>query len=231
MSSRLYNWFLYPHRLAAIRPHLSGARPKVLDVGCGNHSPRITKTYWPACEYHGIDNRRWNRDAADERCMDRLFALDLEQPAALDQVPDGVYDAVICSHVLEHLSAPLAVVRQLAQKVKPRGVLYVEVPSKRSLRLPSAAQGWLGVRGCLNFRDDETHKALVDLDDVCAVLQACGFSIRRRGPRRLWRRVLGLPLFIGAVLIVKRFIPASVLWDVCGFAEAVTAVRNSSQNL
>ena len=67
MLTDVYNWFLYPHRIAAVRPWLKSARPRLLDIGCGNHSPRITKTYLPQCEYHGVDNRRWNRDAEDDR--------------------------------------------------------------------------------------------------------------------------------------------------------------------
>lgn len=225
MVASLYNWFMLPHRIAAIRHRLPSGRPRVLDVGCGNHSPRVTKAYLPQCEYHGIDNRRWNRDGDDDRAIDRFFAIDLEVAERLDEVPDETYDAVICSHVLEHLSDPYGVARRLVRKVKPGGVLYVETPSPRSLALPRAATGWMGIRGSLNFRDDDSHKEPVDLARVAAELQKAGFSVD--GPRRclLWRRVVFLPLYIVATLLAKGFVPASVVWDVAGFADALSAVR------
>jgi SAM-dependent methyltransferase len=49
--------------------------------------------------------------------------------ATLDDVPAGRrYDAVICSHVLEHLAEPGAVLRALREILKPDGVLFAEVP-------------------------------------------------------------------------------------------------------
>ena len=228
MVSSLYNWFMLPHRIAAIRRRLPAGRPLLLDVGCGNHSPRITKTYLPDCEYHGVDNRRWARDGADDRAVDQFHEIDLESAGQLDRIPDGRYDAVICSQVLEHLSDPYGVVARLARKAKPGGVLYIETPSPRSLSLPSAARGWLCVRGCLNFRDDDSHKGLVDLGRVAAALERDGFKVSGPRPCFLWRRVLFLPLYIIATLVAKGFVPASVLWDVAGFAVNLTAVRLGS---
>jgi SAM-dependent methyltransferase len=228
MLRRLHNWFVYPHRLAVLRRRLPRGRAAVvLDVGCGNHSPRITKRCWPGCVYHGLDNRSMNRDAEDERLMDRFFGLDLRQPGALATVPDRAYDVVICSHVLEHLEAPTAIVADLAAKVAPDGVLYLEVPSRRSLRLPRAEKGWFGVRGCLHFADDDTHRTLVDLRDLAPLLRRAGLTPDPVRTRRLWRQILLLPLYVAAVLVVKRFIPASLLWDITGAAEYLIAARKA----
>jgi SAM-dependent methyltransferase len=38
------------------------------------------------------------------------------------------YDAIICNHVVEHLVAPLNLLRKLQTALKPDGVIYVEVP-------------------------------------------------------------------------------------------------------
>lgn len=224
--SRMYNWLVYPHRIAFVRRHLPPGGCRILDIGCGNHSPKITKRYLPDCEYHGVHNARWNLDENDDRCVDRLFELDLNDSAALEQIPVGEYDAVICSHILEHLSSPMGALTKLADAVKPGGVIYVEVPSKRSLRLPRAANGWMGFRGCLNFRDDETHVEWVDPDMVARVLRDADFAVRGPCYRWMWRRVLLFPFYCVGCLFAKGFIPASVLWDVTGFAVCVTAVRN-----
>jgi len=217
-----------PHGVIEVRRFISCRTPRILDVGCGNHSPKNTKRYLPRCEYHGVDIRRMNRDAEDDRCMDRFFDVDLNFPAQLAVIPDGSYDVVICSHVLEHLDKPYVVAGKLAEKVNVGGMLFFEVPSVRSLRLPRAADGWLGVRGCLNFFDDDTHKTLVDIDDVAEVVVLKGLTVRRVGPRRLWRRVFLLPLYVAACVAVKGFVPASVLWDVMGFARILVAVRETA---
>lgn len=225
MRHSTYKWLTYPHRLAAIRPYLPRRAPVLLDVGCGNHSPSITRRYLPDCTYHGLDCDRGNVDGQDERAMDRFFAVDLEDPGGLEAVPDEHYDAVICSHVLEHLRDPYGAAERLASKVRPGGVLYIETPSKRSLRLPSARGGGMGIRGCLNFRDDASHRTVVDLRRVAVFLGRKGW--RLRGPRRrwMWRRVLLLPFYAAGTLLVKGFVPASILWDVTGFADALLARR------
>jgi hypothetical protein len=56
-----------------------------------------------------------------------------------EQLRAGGYDLVLLSHVLEHLSDPLALLRQVGELVKPsEGLLYVEVPLERP---------WMGLAG------------------------------------------------------------------------------------
>ena len=217
----LYHWLACPFRMVAIRKCMGSGPVRILDVGCGNHSPRITRTYIPHCTYHGVQKSRWNLDAADDAVIDRLFTIDLDDADALGAIPDSAYDVVICSHILEHLADPVAVVALLATKIAPGGMLYVETPSPRSLRLPRCSGGWMGIRGCLNFHDDETHRAVVDLDAVSDVLTA--ERVRVTPPRycRLWRKILLLPFYMAATRVTKGFIPASVLWDATGFAQYV----------
>ncbi len=217
----IYAWFEYPHRFLAVRDVLSRPGATVLDIGCGNHSPSLTKRYFPACRYVGVDCQVWNRDAADEAAMDRFFPIDLDQPAALTAIPDAAYDVIFCSHVLEHLHQPVKVFQDLLPKLRPGGLLYVEIPSARSLRFPPARNGWFGIRGCLNFWDDPTHRALVSLPRLMEIARAHRFIIRRAGRRFLWRRVLLLPCYMLAGIILRGYVPASVLWDAIGFAEYV----------
>lgn len=222
MIKWFYNWLACPHRIAAVKRHFKRDNVKILDVGCGNHSPRITKRYLPACEYHGLADRRWNMDNDDDRCMDYIFTVDLEDESSINGI--DCYDAVICSHVLEHLSDPYGVLSRLAAKVKPGGMFYIETPSERSLRLPRAAGGWFHVRGCLNFHDDETHKEIVDTGKAIDILQESGFVVIKTQRWILWRRVLLFPCYAVGALIVKRFIPASILWEVTGFLRIIIAV-------
>jgi 2-polyprenyl-3-methyl-5-hydroxy-6-metoxy-1,4-benzoquinol methylase len=220
-------WFEAPPRFLHARSALRRPGARVLDVGCGNHSPALTKRHFPRCVYHGIDSSRWNRDAEDDAAMDRFFDLDLEQPDALDAVEDGAYDAVFCSHVLEHVGEPYAVAGKLASKLAREALLYIEVPSGRSLKLPRARDGWFGIRGVLNFWDDETHRTMVDLSRLRAALEDQGYRVTPPRYRRLWRRCLLLPAYVLAGLAWRGYVPASVVWDVAGFAQYVVARRGA----
>lgn len=224
---RIYRWFERPPRFVAAAQQLARPGAEVLDIGCGNHSPSMTKRHFPACRYTGVDCRRWNMDEADDRCLDGFFEVDLNQPELLEALPAAAFDVIFCSHVLEHTVAPYEVVKRLPRLLKPGGRLFFEVPSRRSLRLPRAQHGWCGIRGCLNFYDDATHRTMVDLRLVAATLNSLGLSVGRVRRRFLWRRVLLLPLYAAAGLVLRGYVPASVVWDITGFAEILVADRRA----
>jgi 2-polyprenyl-3-methyl-5-hydroxy-6-metoxy-1,4-benzoquinol methylase len=214
-------WLEFPHRFVFTRDHLGVPGARVLDVGCGNHSPTITKRYFPGCIYVGLDREPWNLDESDYRTMDGYIQGDLDSPENLTAVPNGAFDVVLCSHVLEHIDHPAETATHLAAKLKPSGLMYIETPAKVSLHLPHAATGWMWIRGCLNFRDDETHKTWVDLRLLARFLRSDGFRVSAVRRRFLWRRVLLLPAYVVAGILIRGYVPASVLWDVTGFAEYI----------
>jgi len=221
-----YRWFEAPHRIKAILSALGRAPVNILDVGCGNHSPSLTKKYFPEVLYHGIDNSDWNNTSTDFAKIDQLYAIDLEDVRALDEaIPNKFYDAIVCSHVLEHLAAPYETLKILASKLRTKGVLYVEAPAERSLSLPSARTSFLGIHGCLNFYDDPTHKTMIDMRQAEDVIRSQGLLPIRIGPRRMLRRVFLLPCYGLAGLFTRGYVPASVVWDVVGFASCLVARR------
>lgn len=231
LFGRIYRWFEFPHRFHALRHILSRPEIRILDVGCGNHSPSLTKRYYPRCHYAGLDRGRWNRSEDDDAVMDEFYSIDLEKPHELIRVPSDSYDVIFCSHVLEHISHPEQVLKKLVTKLRAGGAIYVEVPSSRSLRLPRARNGWLGIRGCLNFYDDPTHKALVSVTEIAAILSSAGLEIHHLGRRFLWRRVLLLPFYALAGVALRGYVPASVVWDILGFADIVVAMRPTAHRL
>ena len=52
--------------------------------------------------------------------------FDLDGRAAAP--PRGGFDLVLCAHVLEHVSFPVPFLRRLRAFLRPRGLLYLEVP-------------------------------------------------------------------------------------------------------
>ncbi|GAB6165228.1 hypothetical protein JCM19992_12280 [Thermostilla marina] len=225
----IYRWFERPPRFIYTADLLGKPGAEVLDIGCGNHSPTLTKRHFPACRYSGADCLRWNLDEEDDRATDAFYRIDLDEPEQMEHLPAEAFDVVFCSHVLEHTEQPYEIIARLPRLLKPGGKLFIEVPSRRSLHLPRARNGWCGIRGCLNFFDDPTHKTMIDLRLAAASLSAAGLQIERRGRRFLWRRVLLLPAYVLAGIVLRGYVPASVVWDITGFAEILVARRPAEE--
>lgn len=143
-------------RAALGRPYLRRALAlksgdSVLDAGCGpGHWLQWLAAARSDLYLVGVDRRRHPTLATEVNFLGR--DLDAEPlPFA-----DGSFQLVVCAHVLEHLGRPTAVIGELARVLSPGGLLYVELPSERSLRVPSAPR-WLDPRPPLAFHDEPTH--------------------------------------------------------------------------
>jgi len=211
---------LMPPGLRYLRKHFGNRPFRLLDVGCGNHSPCKARKFLPYCTYFGIDRELYNNDASDLAAMSKFWQLDLESSDLAD-IPDSFFDAIVISHVIEHLRSGLDVLRILAaNKLKPSGVIYVEFPSVRSLGLPSMA-------GTLQFCDDQSHVRVYSVREIANLLLSQRFRIVSAGRRRLWDRVVFLP----AAYVLRRFVQhnASVgglFWDLLGFADYVLGEKS-----
>lgn len=122
---------------------------KILDVGCGNNSPKFTKGIQPHCHYVGLDVGDYNQDSPD--AADEYIIVSPEHFA--DKIGEfhGVFDAVISSHNLEHCTDRASVLNNMLKALKPGGMLYLSFPSTDSMHFPNR-------KGSLNYRDDLTHQ-------------------------------------------------------------------------
>lgn len=90
----------------------------ILDAGAGEG---VYKKYFSHCDYKAIDlavgESRWNY-------------ANLDYVGSLHEMPieDEVFDAVLCTQVLEHLEWPRESVREMQRVLKPGGTLYMTVP-------------------------------------------------------------------------------------------------------
>jgi SAM-dependent methyltransferase len=188
----------------------------ILDIGCGNHSPTVTRYWLKNVRYTGVDVSEYNIDEEDKANMER-FVLVTEDGGGYEAIPDRSFDVVIMSHVVEHMRNPAAVIAQVCRKMRPGAYIYVAFPSLRSLALPSAI-------GTLNFCDDPTHIRIVDVKEVAQALLDNGVRIVYAG-----RVSDALNYLIGALLYPYRLLQRAItgrmyargLWHFLGFEDMV----------
>ena len=72
--------------------------------------------------------------------------------------PDGSFDLVVASHVIEHVQNPIKLVAECIRTCRPGGQIYIEAPSERALLLPGMPFRWDAFKS-LSYYDDPTHQS------------------------------------------------------------------------
>jgi SAM-dependent methyltransferase len=226
MLSVLVKKTLCPTKLQAARRRFGSQALTVLDVGCGNRSCEIARSWLNIREYVGVDREYWHGDKAGYEGIDRMVFTDLDADPLLAGVDDAYFDLIILNHVIEHLRNGEAVLAGLLRKLKPGGMIYVETPDIATINYPSAT-------GFLNFYDDPTHRRVYEVRALVCEMARLGYRIQRYGRRRDWRRlILFSPLMLAFNLLYslpfRRRLDARGLWDLFGVASFVTATKDSA---
>ncbi len=99
----------------AMARHLRG---RVLDIGCGSKAKRYL-VHERVTEYVGLDHEHSLHDRSQ---------VDLVGTAYRIPQPDGSFDGVVCTAVLEHLEDPAAALRESIRVLKPGGHAIYTVP-------------------------------------------------------------------------------------------------------
>lgn len=113
-------------RIATVVRHVAAtAGDRILEVGCG--AGHILARL-PAGELYGIDLA----DVMLARAGERLGARATLTKANAEHLPfpDGMFQKVICSEVLEHVPEPARVLAELARVLAPSGVAVVSIPNE-----------------------------------------------------------------------------------------------------
>ena len=196
-------------------------RLRVLDIGCGNHSPTITKRWLKNCIYTGADIAEYNLNADDRLAMDEFVIVGADG-SGYEQISDGTYDLVLMSHVIEHMRDPLPIVAALCRKLKPGGYIYLAFPSVRSLSLPAASDT------ALNFCDDPTHIRIADVREIAQTMLDNDMRVIQAGRSKdMPRYLLGAMLYPYALLhrAVTGRMRGRGLWHYLGFEDMVLGQR------
>ncbi len=116
---------------------LRAAGNRLLDLGFGRgHIMRLARAY--GFEVYGMDSSR--------RLVEQLeaeFGKRLSHGAiGADPIPWDSFDAIVMSHVVEHLVEPVKILREVLTKLSPGGLLYVAVPNIASLQFRIFGKYW-----------------------------------------------------------------------------------------
>ena len=91
---------------------------KWLDVGCGTRPYEI---HFPKGTYFGVDVDHSGRDI-------KLKSPDFFYDGTILPFQNSIYDGVICTQVLEHVTDPKQIISEISRVLKPGGVLIVSIP-------------------------------------------------------------------------------------------------------
>jgi 2-polyprenyl-3-methyl-5-hydroxy-6-metoxy-1,4-benzoquinol methylase len=143
------------HGNAPLLALLDNEPRRVLDVGCGaGDNAGLIKAKYPGCEIHGVTQSAAEAQIAKAR-MTACWVFDIEReiPAELSAMR---FDAVIFSHVLEHLRDPAGILNRFEHLVLRGGCVIIAVPNTLSW-----AMRWQFLRGNFEYRSDgvldDTH--------------------------------------------------------------------------
>ena len=165
LGSVLYAWpFRRLDADAAVMslPVVRGGR--ALDVGCGGGGllASLADAGWRA---EGIDPDGGAVTLAVSRGLDARVGV-VSDPAH----PDGTFDAITMSHVIEHVPDPRAVLTEARRILRPGGRLAILTPNGRALGHWWFRASWFAL-------DPPRHLSIFTLPAFRRLLEETGFSI------------------------------------------------------
>jgi SAM-dependent methyltransferase len=145
---------------------------RVLDCGCGagDNAAILSRAGW---QVTGITIDPAERDAASPFCA-AIVVADLDD-GLTPEVGDG-FDAILFSHVLEHLKRPDVLLRGARSRLGPNGVIAVALPNVLHYRQRASF-----LKGDFNYTDtgmlDRTHLRFYTVTTGRKLLQEAGYEI------------------------------------------------------
>ncbi len=145
---------------------------RVLDLGCGAGSLGRKIKQDINCEVIGVTYSELEAAIAST-CLDQVLVRDLNSFAPHEL---GQFDCIICSHILEHLYQPQALLSQLHDSLTTDGTLIVALPNvlywKQRLEF---------IRGRFKYTDgglmDQTHFRFFDWETAHELLEQSGYKV------------------------------------------------------
>jgi SAM-dependent methyltransferase len=193
---------------------------RVLDVGCGNNSPRHFRQLQPDAYYAGLDVSDYLQDTDPNTLANEYVVVPPDQFCNAIVRWAGAFDAVISAHNLEHCQDPDAVLTAMLRTLRANGRLYISFPCEASVSFPKRG-------GCLNFHDDPTHDKVPSYDRVLSIIKSEGFEITFAARRyRPWLKAI-LGAFMEPISRAKKQVKPGT-WALWGFETVIWARRRAA---
>lgn len=194
---------------------------KVLDVGCGvGYNGIALRSVHPETEFYGIDI------LPKEKIPDfySYTITDLEE--GMLPYPDNFFDAIILSHVLEHLHSTLKLGKEFNRVMKRGARIYIETPNWTTVFVPSFGFHREQLIP-FNFYDDYTHIRPCSKQSLYEYLvQACGLQVEKVGTVRSWIRVpFDFFIILAGFFAGKRSYFISSFWNLYGWCIYAVGVK------
>ena len=186
---------------------------KILELGCGiGRNAMFIKKYFNKVEYHGID-------ILPEEKVDSFINfrnVNLEESELPYEA--NYFDAIIFTHVLEHLNNPLSLGNEINRILKKGGRIYVEAPNWSSILVPSFGFH-REQHNPFNFYDDPTHIKPWTKHGIYEFLsENCKLKVQKVGIVRNWIRIpLDLFIIIFGFISGNRKRIISSFWNIYGW--------------
>ena len=183
------NW-LFDTLLALLAPQPGW---RILDVGCntGEFTARLAVLQ---CQMVGIDLNPAAIALAQERFPQLAFRV-----AELAEIPEVDFDAIIASHVIEHLAEPEKFLREAHRRLKRGAKLVIATPNRHAFlhKLVNRLRG-------APFFDDPTHHHLFAPRELSRLVTQAGFASVQ---------VTTYPLYVPVAGFVGRHVPTFGMGD------------------
>jgi 2-polyprenyl-3-methyl-5-hydroxy-6-metoxy-1,4-benzoquinol methylase len=145
-----------------LRSRAPGSR--LLDIGFGRgYLMELAQGY--GFEVYGVDSSK----ALVDRLWPHMGRRVHQAVIGQDDIPWSSFDVVVASHILEHMTDPMAMLGQVRSIMNPRAVLYIAVPDIDSMPFKVFGKEWDVVNPLVHFQYF-TEASLSKL------LNQCGFE-------------------------------------------------------
>lgn len=193
---------------------------RLMDIGCGNDSPRRVKSLRNDIYYVGLDVQSYQQSAISIALANEYRIVPECDFVSAIRAEVSTMDAILSSHNLEHCQDRDEVIFAMCAAIKQSGFLYLSYPSESTVRFPSR-------QGTLNYYDDKTHKGYPpETDRILKILQSSDMKIIFC--KKKYRPTM--PFLIGLFCepfsyIFNRVAPFGATWALYGFETVIWAQK------
>jgi len=192
---------------------------KLFDIGTGpgglSFWPEWEMPKRPDIEMHGCDLF----PCPNKERYKKFVEMNID----IDNFPyaPSFFDAILSSHVIEHLQDIGGFARKISEVLKPNGFVYLETPTTDSINFPKR-DVFLNAgipTTTTNFYDDETHIKPVSLQQILKIFTKHKFLACESGTIKM--PFLEEPLITQAYTERDQECGSYGLWSLLGFAHYV----------